>query len=321
MALPRVAVIGTGGTIASLGEDPFDIQDYGRHGRIMDAAALLEFWPQVAQMADAVPVPFRAVPSTALGPPEWLELARLVREVAATGVDGIVIGHGTATLEETAFFLSLAAQVAQPVVLVGAQRPSSALSSDAGMNLANACRVAGDPGARGLGALVVMNDEIHAARDVTKTHTGRLHTFRTPDWGALGHAEADAIHWHRRPLRPAGGFDVSGLAALPRVDIVPCYAGADGAAVGAFLAAGAQGLVLAGFAPSGATPALAAALRGVRVPVVSATRAGAGPVFRTSKAVAAGWVHAGTLTPVKARVLLMLALATGTDPQAAFDTC
>ena len=320
MSLPRIAFIGTGGTIASLGEGPFDIQDYGRHGRIMDAAALLEFWPQVAEVAAVTPVPFRALPSTALGPPEWLELARLVRAASASGVDGIVIGHGTATLEETAWFLSLAAAVPQPVVLVGAQRPSSALSSDAGMNLANACRVAGDPGARGIGALVVMNDEIHAAREVTKTHTGRLHTFRSRDVGVLGHAEADAIRWHRRPVRPAGGFEVAGLAALPRVDIVPCYAGADGAAVGAFLAAGAKGLVLAGFAPSGATPALVAALREAPVPVVSTTRAGAGPVFRTSKATAAGWVHGGDLTPVKARVLLMLALATGADPQAAFDT-
>ncbi len=319
MAKPRIAFIGTGGTIASMGQDPFDIQDYGRHGRIMDSAALLAFWPQVAQVADVAPVPFPAVPSTALGPRDWLELARLVREASATGVDGIVVGHGTATLEETAYFLSLATDVPQPVVLVGAQRPSTSLSSDAGMNLANACRVAGDPRARGLGALVVMNDEIQAARDVTKTHTGRLQTFRTPDFGVLGHAEADAVAWHRRPLREAGGFDVSGLADLPRVDIVPCYAGADGAAVGAFLQAGAKGLVLAGFAPSGATPALVEALRGAPVPVVSATRAAAGPVFRTSKAMAAGWVHAGNLRPVKARVLLMLALATGMDPQEAFD--
>lgn len=319
MSLPRIAFIGTGGTIASKGEHPFDIQDYGRHGRMMDSAALLAFWPQVAQVADVVPVPFPAVPSTALGPREWLALARLVREASATGVDGIVIGHGTATLEETAYFLSLATDVPQPVVLVGAQRPSTGLSSDAGMNLANACRVAGDGRARGMGALVVMNDEIQAAREVTKTHTGRLQTFRTPDFGVLGHAEADAIAWYRRPLRETGGFDVSGLEELPRVDILPCYAGADGAAVGAFLAAGARGLVLAGFAPSGATPALMEALRAVPVPVVSATRAGAGPVFRTAKAQAAGWVHAGNLRPVKARILLMLALAAGMDLQEAFD--
>ncbi|MFL1463919.1 asparaginase [Roseococcus sp. DSY-14] len=318
MNRPRIALIGTGGTIASLGDGPFDVQDYGRHGRIMDAAALLAHWPAVAEVAEVTPLPFRAIPSTALGPPEWLELAARVREAAAAGFEGIVVAHGTATLEETAWFLALACPVEAGLVLVGAQRPSSALSSDAGQNLADACRVAGDPGSRGLGALVVMNGEVQAARDVTKTHTARLHTFRTPDYGVLGHAEADGVHWHRRPVRPVGGFDVAGLPALPRVDIVPCYAGADGAAVAAFLAAGARGLVLAGFAPSGATPALAEALRAAPVPVVAATRAAAGPAFRTTRTEAAGWINAGTLRPAKARILLMLALATAMDPREAF---
>jgi len=318
MSRPRIALIGTGGTISSLGEDPFDVQDYGRHGRIMDAAALLAHWPALGQVADITPLPFRAIPSTALGPPEWLELAAKVRAAAAAGFEGIVVTHGTATLEETAWFLALACPVPVGLVLVGAQRPSSGLSSDAGQNLADACRVAGDPGARGLGALVVMNGEIQAARDVTKTHTARLQTFRTPDYGVLGHAEADGVHWHRRPVRPVGGFDSTVLASLPRVDIVPCYAGADGAAVGAFLAAGAKGLVLEGFAPSGATPALVEALRAAPVPVVSATRAAAGPVFRTTRTEAAGWIHAGTLRAVKARILLMLALAQGMDAREAF---
>ena len=115
-----------------------------------------------------------------------------------------------------------------PVVLVGAQRPSSALSSDAGMNLVNAIRVAASPEARGMGVLVVLNDEIHAAREVTKTSTLRMQTFRTPDFGVLGHADGDAIAFYRRPIRrcaPDTEFDIRALEALPRVDIAYSYAG------------------------------------------------------------------------------------------------
>ncbi len=170
---------------------------------------------------------------------------------------GIVIGHGTATLEETAYILNLTLKVAVPVVLVGAQRPSSALSTDAGLNLVNAIRVAASPEARGMGVLVVLNDEIQAARDVTKTSTLRLQTFRSADFGVLGHADGDAVAFYRRPVRrccPDTEFDIRSLDALPRVDIAYAYAGGDGTAVRAFIAAGAKGIVSAGFAPGGAPP-------------------------------------------------------------------
>ena len=179
-------------------------------------------------------------------------------------IAGIVIGHGTASLEETAYFLSLTLKVAVPVVVVGSQRPASALSTDAGLNLVNAVRVAASEEARGLGALVLLNDEIQAARDVTKTSTGRMQTFRSADFGALGHADGDRLAWYARPLRrlaPDTEFDIRALAALPRVDIAYSYAGADGTAVRAFTAAGAKGIVLAGFAPGFVTPGDAAALR------------------------------------------------------------
>ncbi len=319
--IARIAVIGTGGTISSIGRGPFDIADYGALGKVMGVEELLDFWPQVGGLADVVPVPFRAVASTALGPPDWLELARLCAALAADprGFDGIVVTHGTATLEETAYFLALTNRSATPIVVVGAQRPSTGLSSDAGMNLANAIRVAGDPGAKGLGALVVLNDEIHAARDVVKTSTSRLQTFRSPDFGCLGHADFDMVAWYRRPLREVGGFDVSALDALPRVDIVPCYAGADGAAVEAFQAAGAKGLVAAGFPPGYVTPALMEALsRAVAagVPVAQSSRAGSGRVFHVSHVRAAGFLSADNLTPPKARVLLMLALTQTVEPAA-----
>ncbi|MBY0336353.1 MAG: asparaginase [Acetobacteraceae bacterium] len=316
MARPRIALIGTGGTIASLGRGPFDIADYATLNRVMDARELLAHWPQVAEVAEVRPIPYRAVPSTALGPAEWIELVRLCDQAVAEdpALDGIVINHGTASLEETAYFLSLTVKVDVPVVVVGAQRPSSGLSSDAGMNLANACRVAGDPRARGLGALVLLNDEVHAAREVTKTSTSRLQTFRSPDFGCLAHADADAIAWYRRPLRKVGAetaFDVRGLASLPRVDIIYCYAGADGAAVEAFRAAGAAGLVSAGFAPGFVTPGLMEAMGAAMaegLPIAASTRAGSGRMFHTTRMREAGFLHADNLNPQKARILLMLGL-------------
>lgn len=321
MTKPRVALIGTGGTISSLGEDPFDIMDYGRHGRIMNAQQLLDFWPQVAQVADVRPVKFAAMPSTAIGPANWLDLVRACHQAVLDmpDLDGIVVTHGTASLEETAYFLSLTVKLDIPVVVVGAQRPSSGLSSDAGMNLANACRVAGDAGARGLGTLVLLNDEIHAAREVTKTSTSRLQTFRSPDFGCLGHADADKIAWYRHPLRPVGRateFDVAARASLPRVDIVYCYGGADGAAVDAFVAAGAEGLVSAGFAPSFVTPELSDAFTRVMaggVPVAASTRAGSGRMFYTTRMREPGFVNADNLNPQKARILLMLGLTVTKD--------
>ncbi|MBX9699463.1 MAG: asparaginase, partial [Acetobacteraceae bacterium] len=225
---PKVAFIGTGGTIASVGRTPLDIQDYGVAGQMLHAEELLARFPETAMVAQVVPVRFRAVPSTAIGWPEWRELLHICDRLVAEHPDlaGIVIGHGTASLEETAYFLSLTLKIAIPVVVVGAQRPASALSTDAGMNIVNALRVAASPEARGLGALTLLNDEIHAAREVTKTSTSRLQTFRAPDFGCLGHADGDRLAWYRRPLRrtaPDTEFDVRGLAALPRVDVAYCY--------------------------------------------------------------------------------------------------
>ncbi|MBM3589489.1 MAG: asparaginase, partial [Alphaproteobacteria bacterium] len=153
---PRVAVIGTGGTISSMGTGPLDILDYLANGTVLDVSGLLARIPEAAMVADVVPVPFRAIPSTQLAWSEWKELLGLCHKLAAEdpGLAGIVITHGTASLEETAYFLSLTLKIAIPVVLVGAQRPASALSGDGPMNIVNAIRVAADPGALGLGALV-----------------------------------------------------------------------------------------------------------------------------------------------------------------------
>lgn len=320
--LPRVAVIGTGGTIASMGTGPLDVQDYSANGTILTADALVARVPELAEVADIDAVPFRNIPSTQLGWTEWKAMLRLCDELAARDAkpDGIVITHGTATLEESAYFLSLAAKVSIPIVVLGAQRPASALSGDGPLNLVNAARVAASPAARGLGVLVVMNDEIHAAREVTKTSTQRLQTFRAADFGALGHADGDGIHFYRRPLRrvaPETEFEVRRLRALPRVDIAYAYAGADGTAVRAFVAAGAKGIVVAGFAPAGAPPPMTEALeqavaRGI--PVVMATRAGSGRVPPLTSLKKRGFLPADNLTPQKARILLSLALTVSRKP-------
>jgi len=213
-------------------------------------------------------------------------------------------------------------KVPVPVVVVGSQRPASALSTDAGLNLVNAVRVAASEEARGLGALVLLNDEIQAAREVTKTSTGRMQTFRSADFGVLGQADGDRLAWYRKPLRrlaPDTEFDIRGLAALPRVDVAYTYAGADGTAVRAFIAAGAKGIIAAGFAPGFVTPADAAALaeaRAVGIITMQSTRAGSGRVFPTTRLREANMLTADNLTPQKARILLALALTVTTDPAA-----
>jgi len=321
-AKPRVAVIGTGGTIASLGRGPLDISDYSAAGNIMAGDALVARVPELAEVAEVQAVPFRNIASTQLGWREWKAMLRIADGLVARDpkLAGIVITHGTATLEETAYFLSLTAKVPVPIVVLGAQRPASALSGDGPLNLVNAVRVAASPQARGLGALVVMNDEIHAAREVTKTSTQRLQTFRTADFGVLGHADADGLHFYRRPLRrlaPDTEFDVRRRQALPRVDIAYAYADADGTAVRAYLTAEARGIVVAGFAPAGGPAAMMEALDeavAAGVPVVMATRAGSGRVPPLTTLKKRGFIPADNLTPQKARILLALALTVTRKP-------
>lgn len=327
-AKPRVAVIGCGGTISSVAESSLDVLDYPETGRKLDVAEVLARTPEAAHLGECLPIPFRAVGSTSIGPKDWVEIGKAIAELGED-IAGVVIPHGTATLEETAYALSLTLKTEMPVVLVGAQRPASAVSSDAGMNLLAAIRTATAPEARGLGVLVVLNDEIHAAREVTKTATYRLQTFKSPDFGLLGHVDGDRLAFYRRPTRRhtlTSAFDLPALAAMPRVDIAYSYAGADGAAVDAFVAAGAAGIVSAGLAPG--IPALgereplerAAALG---VIVAQASRAGSGRVARRQYLRDKGMIGADNLNPQKARILLGLGLTATRDAdglQEFFDT-
>jgi L-asparaginase len=243
----------------------------------------------------------------------------LISEICARNLDGVVVTHGTATLEETAWFLELALDVAPPVVLVGAQRPPNTLGSDAAVNLRAAMAVAACRAARGLGVLVVMDNHVYLARDVAKVTNFELSAFRSLEFGPIGRVEADGtVSLRRSAFRsgPRQRVDVRGIDEPPRVDVSFSYAGADGIAIDAFRHAGAAGIVSAGFAPGRCTGAERRALvEAVRsgIIVVQASRAawGAVPVQRYN--VADGILSAGDLSPQKARIALMLALTTTRD--------
>lgn len=320
---PKVAIIGTGGTISGVGAHRLDLYDYGATGRFMHVEELIASVPELSDAAEILPVRYMNIASTAIGPAEWLALAAMIGEAVQRTPDlaGIVVTHGTASLEETAYFLNLTVKVAIPVVVVGAMRPSSALGADGGMNLLNAVRVAACSAARGMGVLVVLNDEINAARDVTKTSNYRVQTFISRDVGMLGYADGDRVAFYRKPIRrsaPDTEFDVIGRQDLPRVDIIPAYGGADAVFVEAALAAGTKGLVSAGFPAGSPAPAQKEALQRAAasgVIVVQSSRSGSGRVVDSAAALrTSGFVGADTLTPQKARILLMLALTRTQDP-------
>ena len=322
MPRPKVAFISTGGTISSLGVDSLDLIDYGSNATLLEAEEIVARFPELDRFAEVLPIRFRTVPSFNVSFADWQQLVALCADLVVQHPDlaGIVIGHGTASLEETAYFLNLTLTIDIPVVLVGSQRPINALSSDAGMNLVNAVRTAAAPESRGMGVLVVLNDEINAARDVTKTATLRLQTFQTPDFGALGHVDRDRISFYRRPVRnvyPNHVFGISHLTELPRVDIDYAYLGSDGTAVRAFIAAGARGIVSAGFAPGypgRAEDALLAEAANGGTIVVQSRRGASGRIAQMQRLQSVGALSADNLNPEKARLLLALALTVTTDP-------
>lgn len=329
---PRVAIVGTGGTISFTGRHSLDTWEYMDFGRRQTVAEILERFPEVGEAAAIEAIDAAQISSSGVTPTHWLDLNERLHALSQRPEppDGIVVTHGTATLEETAYFLNLSLKTAIPVVVVGAQRPSSGFATDAGSNLLAAVRTAGSEVARGLGVLVLLNEEIQAAREVTKSSTFRLETFRTPDLGMLGYADADGrIAIYRKPTRrhaPDTEFDVRGRGELPRVEIAYTYAGADATAIEAFAAAGSEAVVVASVAPGLPTPAQAEALAAAResgVLTVISSRAGSGRVLRRTSMAENGIVAADNLNPQKARILTMLALTVSRDPevvQRLFDT-
>ncbi len=320
--LPKVVVVGTGGTIHSVGKNSLDIVRYGENKAKYDVVELLAKVTETVLVTQPVPIPYKTVGSPSIGPETWVELVDVITEsVKEHQPAGVVVTHGTASLEETAYFLNLTLHVDVPVVVVGSQRPISGISTDGAINLVNALRVAADPGSRGMGVMVLLNDEIHSAREVAKTSTLRMQTFRTRDFGVLGHADADKISFYRQPVRkraPETEFTVKTGDELPRVDISYSYAGDDGAATDAFVAVGAKGIVSAGFAPGGATDGEREAFNRAAdagVQVMISTRVGSGRVVEAEGGRPKGSIPADNLTPQKSRILLMLALSITSDPQ------
>ncbi|AHG64608.1 asparaginase [Advenella mimigardefordensis] len=323
-AKPKIALIGAGGTISTRStQGSLDLVNYMTDGVTMHVDELVQALPQVHAIADIVAVKFRAVSSTSIAFEEWKALTQTVDQIAATqpDVDGVVILHGTATMEETAYMLHLTCKVNIPIVLVGAQRPLSALSSDAPLNLLNAVRVAGHAQTRGMGVLVCLNDEIHAAREVTKASTARLHAFRSPDFGIIGQIDAGEVAFYRQPLRrwgPNSQFDIRDMKQLPRVDIAYAYAGDDGAVIRALVNTGAKGIVIAAFAGGRLSTAQTSACREAQhkgVVIVLSTRAGSGKAMIDAQLQSMGMVAADNLNPQKARILLALSLSQTNDPE------
>ena len=319
---PIVRVIGTGGSIAGVGPDRMDFILYPEIGEHITIQQSLERVPEIKDIAEVKSEDLVSVGSTAIGAPEWLGLTRRINGIfrEEPDVTGVAVTHGTATLEETAYFLHLTVKSEKPVVITGAMRPPTALSTDADLNLLDSVRIAATPDAGGLGVLTVLNNEIQCARDVTKASTFRVETFRPNELGFLGYADSDGqVVFYRAPLRAHTvntPFLVDDMTDLPRVDIVYSYAGADGLLVDAVRENGSDGLILAGFGGGTFPPAVIdAALKLVDegIPVVLGTRATAGRVVTTPKKDEQGFIVADNLMPPKARILLMLGLTVTKD--------
>jgi len=328
-AVPRVRLVATGGTISN------------RNGGRLTAEELVASMPGIDRYARPEFEQFSNLASGELTLDQWVALSKRINELFKTEPElaGVVVTSGTDTLEELAYFLDLTVRTEKPVVIVGSMRNPSTLGYEGAANLLEGFRVAASPDARNKGALVVLNDEINSAREATKTDALRLETFQTRGYGVLGVVDSDRVVFYRDVVKrhtSQSEFDISGVAKLPRVDVILVYQGADGDLIKAAADAGAQGIVIAG-AGAGATSgtqqeAIAyAAKKGVIV--VTTTRTGSGRIAPPRRQAAqANPPAAGNgrnalapderrrliagedLAPVKARVLLMMALTRTKDP-------
>jgi len=317
--LPNVVVLATGGTIA--GAAASDVQAGYTSGQV-GVEQLLAAVPQAKKLANLRGEQISNIGSQDMNDEVWFKLARRVNELAAMpSVDGIVITHGTDTIEETAYFLNLVVKTRKPVVLTAAMRPSTALSADGPLNFYNAVAVAANKDAAGRGVLVVINDWIHGASSLTKTSTTAVQTFLSPLRGLIGVVAYGDPEFYRGPVgrnTVDSEFSLDGITTLPRVDIVMAYENMDGALIDAVVAAGAKGVVVAGVGNGNMTQvalnSLAAqAKKGVVC--VRSTRVATGRVGRNVEVDddKLMFVASMDLNPQKARVLLRLALTKTTD--------
>ena len=316
MTKPLLALIGTGGTIAGAASAASVSTDYKPAS--LSLAAVVDTVPELRKRyAIEVSQPMQLA-SYDVRPENWLDLhAAVMQAVNNPDVVGIVVTHGTDTLEETATFLHLSVDSDKPIVVVGAMRPATAYSADGPANLLDACSVAACTGARGRGTLVVMNGRIHSGLWVGKRHVSSVEAFDSPLAGAVGEVADQAVQWFRAVGRaPTVAWQTP--TTWPRVDMVVAYAGVDDTALRAFVAAGAQGIVHAGFGNANTPTAYRAFIQSLPAQGVLVARCArfiTGSVTRASVYADAqhGILTAGPLPPHKVRIVMLLGLAHGMD--------
>jgi L-asparaginase len=318
--LPKIRVLATGGTIAGA---QASATDYGYKSGAYDVNSLLSAVPNLDKLAVITGEQVANIGSQDMNDEVWLKLAKRVNaSLAEPGVNGILITHGTDTLEETSYFLSLVTQSDKPVVMVGSMRPATAISADGPGNIYNGVAVVADPRATGKGTLVVLNDTIHYARNVMKTDTTSVQTFRSLNRGPAGVVHTGKIEWFEpmdKKIGKATGFSVEGLDKLPRVDIIYAHANMSADLIDAAIKNGAKGLVIAGVGDGNmTTAALDAVTKAAKngIVVVRSTRLAEGITLRNNEVNddEKGLVASGELNPAKSRVLLQLALTKTNDP-------
>ena len=316
MTKTLLALIGTGGTIAGAASAASVSTDY--QPASLSLAAVVDTVPELRQRYDIDVTQPMQLASYDVRPENWLDLhAAVMQAMNNPNVAGIVVTHGTDTLEETATFLHLSVDSDKPIVVVGAMRPATAYSADGPANLLDACSVAACPGARGRGTLVVMNGRIHSGLWVGKRHVSSVEAFDSPLAGAVGEVADQAVQWFRAAGRaPTVAWQTP--TAWPRVDIAVAYAGVDDTALRAFVAAGARGIVHAGFGNANTPTAYRAFIQSLPAQGVLMARCArfiTGSVTRASVYADAqhGILTAGPLPPHKVRIVMLLGLAHGMD--------
>src|SRR5512139_662699 len=318
--LPKVRVLATGGTIAGA---QASATDYGYKSGAYDVNSLIKAVPNLDKLAVITGEQVANIGSQDMNDEIWLKLAKRVNAVLAeAGTSGALITHGTDTLEETSYFLSLVTKSDKPVVMVGSMRPATAVSADGPGNIYNGVAVVTDPGAKGRGTLVVLNDTIHFARNVVKTDTTSVQTFESINRGPAGLVNTGKVFWFEpmdKRLGKASEFSIDALDKLPRVDVIYAHANMSADLIDAAIRNGAKGIVVAGVGDGNmTTPALDALTRAAKggVVVVRSTRLPAGITLRNNEVNddEKGFVASGELNPAKSRVLLQLALTRTTDP-------
>lgn len=319
----NVVVVATGGTIAGAGASSTNSATYTAAKVPVDA--LLNAVPQIQNLANVTGIQALQVASESITDKELLSLARQINDLLKKpDVHGVVITHGTDTLEETAFFLNLVIHSDKPIVLVGSMRPSTAMSADGPLNLYSAVALAADESAKGKGVLVLMNDSIFAARDVTKTINIHTNAFAS-QWGALGSLVEGKAYWFRNSAKRFNNrseFNIEQIQAdkLPLVQIVYGYGNMLPDAYEAYAKAGAQAIIHAGTGNGSVANYIVPTLKNLQqqgVQIVRASRVPQGFVLRNAEQPddQYGWVVAHDLNPQKAKLLTALALTKTKDPK------